>query len=47
MTHMTTNWQVVAKCCADFANISPLFPCNEIPDGTSEDAEQAFSTACK
>ena len=47
MTHMTTNWQVVAKCCADTNNKSPLFPCNEIPDGTSLDAEQAFSTACK
>ena len=47
MTHMRTNWQVVAKCCADTKNKSPLFPCNEIPDGTSLDAEQAFSTACK
>ena len=47
MHHMTTSWQVVAKCCADTNNKSPLFPCNEIPDGTSLDAEQAFSTACK
>ena len=47
MTHMRTQWQVVAKCCNDDVNKSPLFPCDEIPDGVSEDAEQRFSTACK
>jgi len=41
--HVHSAWQLVIECCADEGTL--MFPCSAIPNGPSDDGEQAFSTA--